>query len=479
MKLEKFEVPGLAHYSYIISSQGAAAVVDPQRDVAPYMHYARRHGLTLRYVLETHIHADYASGALELARLSGAELWLSGHDEGEDYAYQFPHHEFRDGETLEFGEVSLRALHTPGHTPEHLSFLVYDRTRSQEQAVAILSGDFVLVGSLGRPDLLGEAAKRRLAGALYASVHEGLAGLQDGVEVHPAHGAGTLCGSGVGERDASTLGYERAGNPYFQSMPRETFISRILATVPPFPDYYRRMKRLNSDGPPAMGSFSGNRPLGLGEFRVAMEQAVVVDLRRPEAFGGAHIAGAFNIGAGQNLSMWAAWMLPADRDLVLVGEETTDMGEAVRALARVGLDRVRGSLEGGMRTWIEAGLPLAHTPQMAVGELHACQRHARAGVFVLDVRSNEEWKHGHIAGATHQMAGELAGHLGDLPRDRTLYVVCGSGYRSSVAISLLQREGFTDLVNVVGGMGAWNAQRLPVTIGTEPTPPAPSVAQCC
>ncbi len=458
MKLERIEVPGLAHYSYILSAQGRAVVVDPKRDVDTYVRHARTHGLTVAYVLETHIHADYASGALELAQTTAAELWLSGHDRGEDFEYQFAHHAFRDGDVLELEGLRIRAVHTPGHTPEHLSYLIYDLSRSETHAVALLSGDCVLVGSLGRPDLLGEAAKRRLAASLFTSVHEKLAGVEDGVELHPAHGAGTLCGSGVGERDASTMGYERACNPYFQPQPREEFIAHILGSVPPFPDYYRRMKRLNSVGPAAVGGFAGNRPLALADFQNALrEAAVVVDLRRPEAFGGAHIPGAFNIGAGQNLSMWAAWMIPEDRAIVLVGDDDTPMGEAVRALARVGLDDVRGYLDGGMRVWIAAGLAQAHVPQLSVQELSR-----KAGAFILDVRSDGEWNHGHIAGAIHRMAGDLAKHLQDLPREGAIHVVCGSGYRSSVAASLLRHEGFENIVNVVGGMEAWYAQDLPV-----------------
>src|ERR1700675_3313743 len=252
MKLQRFEVPGLAHYSYLLACGGQAVIVDPKRDVDTYVAAAAAGGLRITHVLETHIHADYCSGALELAGRTGAELWLSGHDQGEDFQYAFAHHEFRDGEELKFGNVRMVALHTPGHTPEHISFLVHDAQRG-DYPMALLSGDFLFVGSLGRPDLLGEAAKQKLAGQLYDSLHKGLEKLPDGVEINPAHGAGSMCGSGMSERPQSTLGYERACNFFFREQGREEFIESILKSVPPFPDYYRRMKKVNSEGPRVLG----------------------------------------------------------------------------------------------------------------------------------------------------------------------------------------------------------------------------------
>ncbi len=454
MRLHRFEVPGLAHYSYALESGASVLIVDPKRDMDTYLQYAAERNLRITHILETHIHADYASGARELAQATGAELWLSAHDSGEDFEYAFSHRAFRDGEELTVGSLRLSALHTPGHTPEHLSFLVHDDARCRD-AMALLSGDFVFVGSLGRPDLLGEGAKRRLAGQLFDSIRDKLSALADGVEVHPAHGAGSLCGSGMSERQQSTLGYERCCNPYFLDRDRGHFIEHILSTVPPFPEYYKRMKRVNSDGAAILNGIPGDRAIPPADFRRLVEdgEAVVIDLRRPEAFGGAHLPGAFNIGGDQNLSMWAGWVVPYDRPILLVGDDSAGYEHARRSLIRVGLDNVVGYLKGGMKAWIEAGYPQDHLPQISVGEL---RERLDRGAFVLDVRSDGEWNSGHIEGAEHIMAGHLPQHAAELPHDRAIHVICGSGYRSSVASSILRRAGFRDVVNVVGGMTAWS-----------------------
>ena len=458
MKIERFEVPGLAQYSYVLAHEGEAVVVDPMRDTDGYVAYARLHDLTITHVLETHIHADYASGATALAAETGAELWLSAHDTGEDFEYQFAHHAFGDGEVLELGTMRIRAVHTPGHTPEHLSLLVFDWKRSREVPVAMLSGDFLFVGSLGRPDLLGEGAKERLAEALYDSVHRVLADLPDGLEVLPGHGAGSLCGAGMGEMAQTTLGYERVANGFFR-LESDAFVEEILRTVPPFPGYYRRMKLMNAQGAALLNGVPGGTGISAKALRDMMtgEDLILLDVRRPEAFGGAHIEGAINIGAGQNLSLWAGWMLDAAKRIVLVGE-TGDDERSRRSLIRVGLDGIAGYLEGGMAAWVEAGFGSAAIPQISVSEL---QRRKGEGM-VLDVRSDGEWKTGHIAGAWHVMLGDLPERMAELPMGQRIFAVCGSGYRSSLAASLLQRHGFGDVVNMSGGMGAWGRQRLPL-----------------
>ncbi len=460
MILHRIEVPGLAHYSYVVASNGEAAVIDPKRDTDTYLDFAAARGLKITHVLETHIHADYASGAAQLAAEAGADLCVSAHDEQETYQYQMPHHDCRDGDELRVGNLRFVVMHTPGHTPEHISFLLYEGRSAQP--LAMFSGDFLFVGSLGRPDLLGEEAKHALASALYESAHRRIADLPDSLEIHPAHGAGSLCGAGMAQRAQSTLGYERYCNRYLGLKDRQAFIETILSTVPPFPDYYRRMKELNGRGAAALREVPGGRGLAPVDFAAAMRRVdtVVVDLRRPEAFGGAHIPGAINIGSGQNLSMWAGWVLPYDRPLLLAGDDGTDLEEARRGFIRVGLDNIAGALAGGMRAWIEAGLDQAHLPQISVRELCGF---LPAGAFVLDARTAGEWQAGHIEGARHIPCGELPKRVSEVPRDRRVHIICGSGYRSSIAASILLRHGFTDLVNVDGGMGAWNAQKLPVT----------------
>ena len=464
MILKRFEVPGLAHYSYFVGSKGEAAVIDPERNPDAYLAFAAAKDLKITRILETHIHADYASGATRLAADTGAELWLSGQDDGEDHQYRFAHREMRDGDELSVGDLRIVAIHTPGHTPEHLSFLLYDKTRCG-QPMALFSGDFLFVGSLGRPDLLGEAAKQKLAHSLYESVHRKIENLPDGVEVYPAHGAGSLCGSGMAQRPQSTLGYERFCNVFMEGREEREFIDAVLGSVPEFPDYYRRMKQVNSDGPKLLDGLPGGSAFPAPRFREELERlnAVVIDLRRPEAFGGAHIPGSLNIGSGQNLSMWAGWVVPYDHPILLAGDDGTDMEAARRSLIRVGLDDIRGSLKGGMRAWIEAGFEQAHVPQISVRELEEA-RHA-GKPFVLDVRSRGEWVTGHIDGAVHIPGGELPKRTGEVTKDAPVHVICGSGYRSSIATSVLLRAGLERIINVVGGMSALNAQSLPVTAG--------------
>lgn len=467
MLFERFETPGLAHYSYAVGcpAVGKMAVVDPKRDVDTYIEFAQAHNLKISHILETHIHADYASGARELAQQTGAELCLSGYDKGEIYEVAFPHKELYDGDTIEIGSVRIEALHTPGHTPEHLSFLVYDTIRSPQVPMLMLSGDYLFVGSLGRPDLLGEEAKRGLAEKLFYSVQEKIKNLPDGLEIHPAHGAGSMCGAGMSGRALSTLGFERIANPYLQKdLTLEAFVEKILSTVPPFPEYYKRMKRVNAEGPALLHGLPGNQPIVVSRFRELVEAGhVVIDLRDQLSFGAGHIPGSFGIGAGTSLSTWASWVVPYDTPILLVSPDAGLVEETIRALIRVGLDEIKGYLQGGIEEWIKAGYTLQSTPQLPPVELYHRLQHD-ATLQVLDVRSDTEWASGHIAGALHIMAGDLEKNLTKIPHDhKPLAVVCASGYRSTVAISLLERAGFHNLWNVTGGMNAWKQAGLPMT----------------
>ena len=430
-----------------------------------YLEFATARSLAIRHVLETHIHADFASGAKELAERTGAQLCLSAYDAGELYETAFPHAELRDGDDITFGAVRIVARHTPGHTPEHLSFLVYDRARSADVPMLMLSGDFLFVGSLGRPDLLGEEAKLELARRLYHSVTTVLPGLPDGLEIAPGHGAGSMCGAGMSGRAVSTLGFERIANPYLRGLTEDAFIDMILASSPPFPDYYRRMKVLNALGPPALNGLPGLVPIPLAQFRnLAARDHVVVDLRDQLSFGAGHIAGAFGLAGSQSLSTWASWTLPYNTPLLLVGVDHEQLAEAVRSLVRVGLDDVRGYLLGGIDTWVKAGWPLAQTAQIAPQTL--ADRLANGDdIRVLDVRSAGEWRSGHIEVAMNIMCGYLPAHLEEFRDGATIALVCGSGYRSTVAASLFERAGIAHVTNVTGGMNAWKMAGLPVQEG--------------
>ncbi len=466
MFVERFEDKGLSHYSYAVACDGAGqmAIVDPRRDVDVYLDFAASRDLRISHVLETHVHADYASGARELAERTGAELCLSAYDEGELYDVRFVHRELRDGDRVTIGAVRLEAVHTPGHTPEHLSFLVYDTQRAADVPMMMLSGDFLFVGSLGRPDLLGEDAKLGLARQLYASVRTKLAALPDGLEIAPAHGAGSMCGAGMSGRAVSTLGFERIANPYLRpSLGEDEFVALILGNVPPFPAYYRRMKVLNSEGPPLLGGVPGLTPVAAPQFRALAESDhLVIDLRDQLSFGAGHVPGAFGIAAGSGVSTWASWVVPYERPLLLVGTDLAQIEASARALVRVGLDDVRGCLHGGIDAWIRAGYPMTHTAQMAAASL---ERRLASGhdVTVVDVRADHEWRAGHIDGALHIMGGDLPARAGELrSRPGAIAIVCATGFRSTVAASVLERTGITNVVNVTGGMAAWKQAGLPV-----------------
>ena len=460
MKIKQFEVSGLSQYSYVLSSEGEAIVIDPMRDFDRYAEYARDQGLAIRYVTETHIHADFVSGALALAESTGAELALSSYDR-EPYRYSMERTPLRDGDALQVGKLRLAALHTPGHTPEHLSFTLFDEERDPSQPLALVSGDFLFVGSLGRPDLLGEEAKQELAHELYRSLHKCIASLPDGVQLYPGHGAGSLCGSGMSERAASTLGYERLVQPLFK-LDEEAFVREILESVPPMPSYYPRMKKLNAKGASSIATLPGANGLSPAHVLSLLRDkaGTVLDVRRPEAFGSAHVPGAVNIGAGQNLSLWAGWLIAPEQRLVLVNDKGDDE-EVRRSLARVGLEHIEGFLQKGMAAWIDAGMELTRTAQLSTKEVAERDPATR----ILDVRSDKEWASGHIQDAIHISLGELRGRTGELTKNSALIAVCGSGYRSSIAASLLAANGFSNISSMHGGMTAWNEQQLPTVEG--------------
>ena len=457
MTIRQFEVPGLAQYSYVISSEGEAVVIDAIRDFDRYVTYGKENGLTITHIVETHIHADFAAGSVGLAEATGAELALSGYNQGELYQYAMPHRALKNGDAIEVGRLRLEALHTPGHTPEHLSFVLFDPERSATEPVAIFTGDFLFVGSLGRPDLLGEEAKVGLAHELYRSVHERIAAIPDSVTVYPGHGAGSLCGAGMAEGADSTLGYERRTQPLFR-LAEEKFVQQILESVPPMPAYYPRMKRLNAAGAPSMAAFAGAREITAAELKslITAGEVTLLDVRGVEAFVAEHIPGALNIGAGQNLSLWAGWLLAAEKPIVLVTQsgDDGDKEESRRSLMRVGLDRIAGYLP--MSRWIEAGyatrsISLVSAEEVSVGAF--VRGHGDA--LVLDVRNDAEWVAGHIAGAEHIALGDLPQKMIALDKACPVVTVCGSGYRASVAASLLAAHGFDSVSIMDGGMDAW------------------------
>lgn len=455
MLLETVESEGLAHLSYVLGddSAGVCAVIDPRRDVSTYLEIARKSHCRITHVLETHIHADFVSGSRELAAQTGAPVYV-GAAEG----YGFEHRPLREGETLELGSLCLRVLHTPGHTPEHVSYLVSGGKGSGEPW-GLFTGDTLFAGEVGRPDLLGGGTERELARRLFHTLHEKLLTLGDEVEIYPAHGEGSPCGGNIGDRKTSTLGYERLHNPKLQVGEEDAFVEAVLSGLPEPPSYYPRMKRVNAGGPEVLGCIPTVQPLEAAAFREAMGRpgALVLDTREIEAYGGAHIEGALNIALRAEFPIWSGWMLKPDCRLLLVLADEDDLEEVQRHLLRIGIERVDGFLRHGMRGWLEAGLPFRRTLQWSVQELHDHLSHGRNGLQLLDVRRPDEWRQGHLPTARHLFLGHLEEHLEDLDPARPTAVYCGSGYRASLAASVLERGGFREVRNIPGSMKAWKS----------------------
>ena len=459
-------IPGLAIYSYMVGDEKSkrCAVIDPTRDVDEYLEIAKREGLRITHVLETHVHADFVSGSAELkARLGGSVEVVASGMGGAEWTPPYADRVVKDGEEVELGSIRLRAVHTPGHTYEHVSWALFDDGRSADVPWLILTGDFLFVGDVGRPDLLGEEARRTLAHQLYESVFNVLPGLPDFTEIFPAHGAGSLCGKAIGSRGASTLGYERRFSDVLRPREEADWIASLLGGMPIAPPYFRRMKKVNAEGPRALGpELPGRARFSAKEVHGRVcEHCVVLDVRPKEAFAAAHIPGSINIPLGRNLPTWAGWVVPYDRPILIVPDDHADVPEVVTHLLRVGFDDVQGYLEGGLEDWESHGYELGRLRTASVHDLAASLKPGADRPFVLDVRTDAEWRAGHIEGALHIHGGTLEDRFAEVPRDRPVAVVCGTGYRASIASSFLKREGYEDVVNVLGGMSAWKAAGLP------------------
>ena len=465
MYFQQFYLSCLAHASYMLGSDGIAAVVDPQRDVEIYLEEAARQGLKIGYVIETHLHADFVSGHRELAERTGATICL-----GARAGATFPHVGVKEGDEIRFGRCVLRFLETPGHTPESLCVLVTDLERGPTPW-AVLTGDTLFIGDVGRPDLSPGSTPQEMAGFLYDSLHGKLLRLPDSVEVYPAHGAGSLCGRNISPERVSTIGKERAFNYALKPMPREEFVQMLTAELPTRPEYFSRDAEINRAGAPALAELA---PLpGLSPSEVCGRQeagAVVLDTRPPAQFGGGHVPGSINIPLSGQYATWAAMLIGLDTPILLVAEDPERLEESRMRLARVGIEKVEGYLEGGVLAWEQAGLELGEVPQISVLDLYQLLCDQPEEVQVLDVRRPAEWEAGRIEQATLRPLDKLptpaakygaSEVLAGLDGRRPIAVHCKSGYRSSIACSLLERAGFKNIINVVGGFDAWQKQQLP------------------
>jgi hydroxyacylglutathione hydrolase len=469
MLLKRFYDESLAQASYLLGCQatGEALVVDANRDVEQYVAAAQAEGLRVTHVTETHIHADFVSGSRELERRTGASLLLPG-EGGPRWSYAFAKADravlLRDGDGFDVGRVRVDVMHTPGHTPEHITLLVTDTPAGVGVPVGAFTGDFIFVGDVGRPDLLERAAKMEGtmvegARALFASLGRFRA-LPDHVQLWPGHGAGSACGKALGAMPQTTLGYEKLANWGFRATDEDEFVRAVLEGQPEPPRYFAQMKRINRDGPPLLGGLTPPPALPATRLQAALDaasaaSAVVLDARPAADFAAGHVPGTLGIPLNKSFATWAGWLVPYDRDIYLIAD-TEGARAAARALALIGLDRVCGSFEAAaLDAWRrDSGRALQPVAQITPREL-ASRLSAGAPLAMLDVRGRGEWEEGHIPGTPNVPLGYLAERLAEVPRDRPVVLHCQGGGRSMIAAGLLQSLGVPEVINLAGGFTDW------------------------
>lgn len=456
---ERFQTEGIAELSYLVGddSDGVAAVFDPTPDVDKYIELAREKKVSITHIFETHIHADLVSGARELcARVVSANIFVS-HEGGARYG--FDHEQLKDGDQFTIGKTVLTVKHTPGHTPEHVSYLLAEKDHA-DTPWGVLTGDSLFVNSAGRPDLLGESESKKLAEQQFHTLRDFYLALSDSVMIYPAHGHGSPCGADIGDRLESTIGYERRFNPFLQFQDVKSFTDYALSTPPPVPDYYPRMKKVNAKGPEILGNLPRVPGLPPKAFKKAVDEkaGVLIDTRMMLAFGGGHIAGALNIGGSPMLSIWAGWLLDPNEPILLVLNEDSEIDEMVKLFIRTGYTKFAGYLVGGMNAWDNAGFELSEVGQMTVHDIQKSGDRLQ----IIDVRAPSEWKSGHIPGARHIFVPDLRKKTGELDQSRPIAVYCDSGYRASIATSILKQEGFVCVCNVPGSWQAWKKTGFPI-----------------
>lgn len=464
MYFKQFYLGCLAHASYLIGSDGEAAVIDPQRDVDEYIAEADANGLQIKYVIETHLHADFVSGHQELAARTGAEIVF-----GDKANAAFKYRPVHDGEEIMMGQVSLRFMETPGHTPEGICILVTDNDVSA-QPEKLLTGDTLFIGDVGRPDLAGGKGytPQMMAEMLYESLHGKILTLPDDVEVYPAHGAGSMCGKNMSKKTWSTIGEQRKFNYALQSMTKEQFVSMMTADLQEAPAYFPRDAEINRAGARELSQLLP--PQALPPQRVSElrdEGHILLDVRSAADFGAGHVPGSVNIGLGGQFAIWAGSLIPLNSAIVLIADTSAQVDESVVRLARVGIENVKSYLDGGLDNWRNAGYPVDAIPQLSVNELKE-KLATTADLQVVDVRRPAEYGNGHVPRALNAPLATLDRVAAQLPfeKDKPTAVICAGGYRSSAAASLLERFGFTNLLNVSGGTGAWINAGYPVETPT-------------
>ena len=452
---------GLAQASYLLGCQatGQAIVIDPKRDIDTCLEIAEKENFKITHISETHIHADFLSGSRELAKATGAEIYLSD-EGGDDWQYQFPHIGLRDGESFKVGNLKFEVMHSPGHTPEHISFILTDTARSNHPSM-IFSGDFVFVGDVGRPDLLEKAAG--IKGTQEIGAHQMFHSLKkfkalpDHLQVWPAHGAGSACGKALGAVPSSTVGYEKLTNWALSIEDEDQFVKMLLDGQPEPPKYFAMMKKLNKVGPKILGSIPHPGRFSLQQFEKAgKEKVTIIDTRDKLAFAGGHIPGSINIQDNSAFSTWAGWMLNYDEPFLLIARDSR-IESLTKALIRIGLDNIIGYVNDVDKI-ANSGYEMETTKQITVQQL----KDKTDDYFFLDVRGYSEYNAGHIKGSVNIQAGYLLDRIDEIPQDKKIVVHCAGGDRSAIAASVLQQKGFDNIYNLTCGMNGWKQADLEI-----------------
>jgi glyoxylase-like metal-dependent hydrolase (beta-lactamase superfamily II) len=455
MYFEQYHLGCLALDSYMLASEGEAIVVDPQRDVDIYVRTAEQHGVQIKHIFETHLHADFVSGHKELATRTGAKIYI-----GPNGGAKVSHVEVHDGFEMRAGKIRIKVLETPGHTPESICLVVIDEEKSPNPW-AVLTGDTLFLGDVGRPDLSATHPSAVLAGMLYDSLHNKVLKLSDDVIVYPGHGAGSLCGRNMRAERSSTIRTERLTNYALKIDSRDEFIRQLTTNLPPRPEYFPQDAAINRMGAPALSDLPTLEPVSARGLQSLLKEGVfAIDIRSGDDFASGHVPGSISIPLSGDFAFWAGSLLGLSARPVLVAASDEQLAEARTRLARVGIDDVRGYLKDGVEGWTKAGLALAELPQINPRLLSELLRKDKAQV--LDVRRKPEWEAGHVEGATWLALDDLKDSLSTIDRNAPIAIFCRSGYRSLIAGSLLQRAGFENISNVTGGFVGWEKARLPV-----------------
>ncbi len=451
MLIKHFFMNKIALSSYILAGEECCAVIDPQRDVDLYIDEARDLGVQITHILQTHMHADFISGHMDLAEKTGAAIYVA-----KSAKCEFEHVALREGDTIELEDIVIKVLETPGHSPDHLCYVVVDTARGEEP-VCTFVGDTLFVGDVGRPDIFPDIANE-LSDKLYHSLFDKILKLPDYCEVLPAHGAGSLCGRSMGAKWRSTIGYEKKYNPSLQFTDKQEFIHALIDGMPPAPDHFSRCNDINRQGPELILDLPRMNEFNAEAFHnwVETEDIAVVDTRSYLAFGAQHIKGAWSLDIDGNLPTFAGWVLPIDKDLLIVADSYAKAEETNVWLRRVGQDRVVGYLDGGLSGWVTKGYETSHVAQISAAELRDMIPDIDAFVL-LDVRATTEFEMGHIEGAINIPVADLRERYTELDLDDAIIVICSSGNRSSLGTSILCQHGFENVFNVAGGMTGYDA----------------------